>query len=371
MRKLFAILAIVICCAFIFGPSGHAASNVIKIGAVQPLSGNLAVYGQGFKMAIDLAVDEINAHGGINGKKLKVIYEDGKGTAKDSVAAVRKLIDIDKVPIILGPAASTNFLAVAPICESAHVVLIGAESASPAITKAGEYIFRVFPSDKLQGKGVADLVIKLGYKKVPVLYINNDWGKGLKDEFVKNFTKEGGKVLAEVPYDQGKTDYRAQLLKIKELHPKAAVALVYVKDGAVIFKQAYELGINTQWITGSAAKSGKLIKLAGKAVEGLIGTYPAFSTDSPQYKHFVALWKKKYGNKKIGIFAEYNYDMVHLVAKAIAKGGTTPDGIRKALFEVSEGYKGVTGDKTFDANGDVGSSYGVWMIKNGKVITKK
>ncbi len=370
MKKIIVFVAIVVSAVLFLAQAGMS-SGTIKIGAVQPLSGNLAVYGQGFKMAIDLAVDEINANGGIKGKKLEVIYEDGKGTAKDSVAAVRKLIDVDKVPVILGPAASTNFLAVAPICERAHVVLIGAESASPAITKAGDYIFRVFPSDKLQGKGVADLVIKLGYKKVPVLYINNDWGKGLKDEFVKNFTKKGGKILSEIPYDQGKTDYRAQLLKIKQLHPKAAVALVYVKDGAVIFKQAYELGIQTQWITGSAAKSGKLIKLAGKAVEGLIGTYPNFSTTSPQYKHFVALWKKKYGDKKIGIFAEYNYDMVHLVAKAIAKGGTTPDGIRKALYEVSKGYKGVTGDKTFDANGDVGSAYGVWMVKDGKIVTRK
>jgi len=122
----------------------------------------------------DKTVAEINANSGIKGNKLEVIYEDGKGTAKDSVAAVRKLIDIHKVPVILGPAASTNFLAVAPICESAHVVLIGAESAAPAISKAGEYIFRVFPSDKLQGKGVAQLVNKLGYKEVPVLYINND-----------------------------------------------------------------------------------------------------------------------------------------------------------------------------------------------------
>lgn len=369
MKRFVALVALIVC-VFLFAQIS-AAGSPIKIGAAQPLSGNLAVYGEGFKMALDLAVDEINANGGVKGKKLVVIYEDGKGTAKDSVAAVRKLIDIHKVPVIFGPAASTNFLAVAPICESTHTVLIGAESASPAISKAGKYIFRVFPSDKLQGRGVAELVEKLRYKEVPVIYINNDWGKGLKDEFVKNFTKKGGKVLAEIPYDQGKTDYRAELLKIKQLHPKAAVALVYVKDGAVIFKQAYELGIKTQWIAGSAAKSGKLVKLAGKAVEGLVGTYPNFSTSSPQYKHFVALWKKKYGDKKIGIFAEYNYDMVHLVAKAIAKGGITSDGIRKALYEVSKGYKGVTGDKTFDANGDVGSSYGVWMIKDGKIITKR
>jgi ABC-type branched-subunit amino acid transport system substrate-binding protein len=369
MGRKFMTFAAAVCIAFFF--AGASRAGTIKIGAVQPLSGNLAVYGQGFKMAIDLATAEINSKGGISGKKLEIVYEDGKGTAKDSVAAVQKLIDINKVPLILGPAASTNFLAVAPICERAHVVLIGAESASPAITRAGAYIFRVFPSDKLQGKGVAELVEKLGYKEVPVLFINNDWGKGLKDVFVADFTKKGGKVLAEIPYDQGKTDYRAQLLQIKRFKPKAAVALVYVKDGAVIFKQAYELGIKTQWIAGSAAKSGKLVKLAGKAVEGLTGTYPAFSNTSPAYKAFAAAWKKKYGDKKIGIFAEYNYDMVHLVAKALAKGGSTADGIRKALYEVSKGYVGVTGDKTFDSNGDVGSAYGVWSVKGGKIISKR
>jgi ABC-type branched-subunit amino acid transport system substrate-binding protein len=348
------------------------AAETIKIGAVFPLSGNIAVYGEGFKKAVDLAVAEINQMGGIHGKPLEIIYEDNKSTAKDSVSAIRKLINVHKLPIIFGPAASSNFLAVCPIAEENKVVLIGAESAAPAITQAGEYIFRVFPSDTLQGKGVAELVRYLGYKEVPVMYINNDWGLGLKDVFVENFTKTGGNVMDEIPYTEGKTDYRTELIRATKGSPKAIVNLTYIKEGSVIFKQAYELGIEVQWIAGSAAKSPKLVELAGKTVEGLIGTYPTFSIDTPQHRAFQKAWAARYGKQdKIAIFAEYNYDMVMLAAKAIDRGGYTAEGIRKALYEVSEGYIGLTGEKTFDENGDVGSAYGRWTVENGKIVDYK
>ncbi|MBW1973435.1 MAG: ABC transporter substrate-binding protein [Deltaproteobacteria bacterium] len=371
MRKTGLIIIILIFITIFFSLP-LLASNTIKIGATFPLSGKLAKYGEGFKMAVDLAVEEINQKGGINGKKLEIIYEDNKSTANDSVSAIRKLINVYKLPIIFGPAASSNFLAVCPIAQANKTVLIGAESAAAAISKCGDYVFRVFPSDKLQGAGVAKLTLSLGYKEVPVMYINNDWGAGLKDVFKEKYLSEGGKITQEIPYAQGKSDYRTELIKATKNHPKAIVNLTYFNEGAIMFKQAYQMGIKTQWIVGSAAKSPKLIELAGKrAVEGIIGTYPTFSHDTPQYKHFLEAWKKKYHTTKIPIFAEFNYDMTNLAAKAIAKGGYTADGIKKALFEVSKGYIGVTGDKTFDKNGDVGSEYGRWTIKDGKIVDLK
>ena len=126
-----------------------------------------------------------------------------------------------------------------------------------------------------------------------------------------------------------------------------------------------------EWIAGSAAKGPKLVELAGKAVEGIIGTYPVVSQETNEYKAFKAAFKKKYGDDKIPIFGEYNYDMVYITAKAIGKGGTTSDGIRKALFEVARGYRGVTGDKTFDQDRGVGAEYGVWTIKDGLITDYK
>jgi len=250
-------------------------------------------------------------------------------------------------------------------------VMLSAQGAAPNLTKAGEYIFRVFPSDVLQGKGISDLCVRLNYKEVPIMYVNNDWGLGLKNVFVENFKKTGGKVTDEIPYDEGKTDYRTELIRATKGNPRATVNLTYIKEGAVMFKQAYEMGIKTQWICGSAAKAPKLVELAGKAVEGIIGTYPVFSQETKEYKAFRAAWKKKYGDEKIPIFGEYNYDMVFVTTKAIENGGYTSEGIRKALFEVGRGYRGVTGDKTFDAERGVGSEYGVWTVKDGQIVDYK
>jgi branched-chain amino acid transport system substrate-binding protein len=123
-----------------------------------------------------------------------------------------------------------------------------------------------------------------------------------------------------------------------------------------------------QWLMGSASKSPKLVELAGESAEGIIGTYPTFSQETPQYKHFKEAWEKKYPGKKIPIFGEYNYDMVHLTAKALktTKSMSAKD-IRQAMIQVSKGYMGVTGDKSFDENGDVGAVYGKWTVKGGKI----
>jgi ABC-type branched-subunit amino acid transport system substrate-binding protein len=348
-----------------------SAQETFKIGAAIALSGSIAVYGEGFKKCIDLAVEEINGAGGIRGKKIEIIYEDNKSTPKDCVTAVRKLITVDKVPVLFGPAGSSNFMAAAPVAQESKVVMISAQGAAPNLTKAGEYIFRVFPSDILQGKGTSDLCIRLGYKEIPIMYVNNDWGLGLKNALVENFKKAGGRVTDEIPYDEGKSDYRAELIRATKDNPRAVVNLTYIREGAVMFKQAYEMGIKTQWICGSAARAPKLVELGEKAVEGIIGTYPFVSHETKEFKAFLAAYKKKYGDDKIPIFGDYNYDMVYIAAKAIEKGGYTPDGIRKALFEVARGYRGVTGDKTFDQDRGVGAEYGVWTIKDGQITDYK
>ena len=370
MRRMVSLILVLIG-TFSLSISLATAQETYKVGAAFALSGSIAVYGEGFKKVIDMAVEEVNASGGIKGKKVEIVYEDNKSTPKDCVTAVRKLITVDKVPVLFGPAGSSNFMAAAPVAQENKVVMLSAQGAAPALTKAGEYIFRVFPSDILQGKGVSELCVRLGYKDVPVMYVNNDWGLGLKNSFVENFRKAGGRVTDEIPYDENKSDYRAELIRATKGTPKGTVNLTYIKEGAVMFKQAYEMGIKTQWICGSAARAPKLVELAGKAVEGIIGTYPFVSHETKEYKSFLAAYKKKYGDDKIPIFGDYNYDMVFITAKAIEKGGYTPDGIRKALFEVAKGYRGVTGDKTFDQDRGVGAEYGEWTIKDGKIVDYK
>ncbi len=361
-------IAVAVFALSFFALSGLCLAGEVSVGAVTPLTGKLAVYGEGFQQAMLLAAEEVNAAGGINGKKMKIVFEDNNSSSKGSVSAIRKLITVDKLPVIFGPAASSNFLAVCPIAQKNKRILLGAESAAAAISKCGSYVFRVFPSDLLQGKGVAELTDSLGYREVVLTYVNNDWGVGLAEVFKAEFTRGGGKILDEIAHDEGKTDYRSEILRIRRHNPKAVVNLTYIKEGGTMLKQAYETGFDVKWLMGSAAKSPKMIKLAGKAAEGVVGTYPTFSQETSQHKVFKAAWEKKYPGKKTPIFGEYNYDMVKLTALALAAADSeNPDHIRDALMRVSQGYKGTTGDKSFDESGDVGAAYGRWMVKDGKI----
>ncbi len=357
-------LVIEICVIAVIGLSPALAAEV-KVGAVTPLTGKLSVYGEGFQRAMLLALEEVNAEGGINGSPMQIVFEDNNSTSKGSVSAIQKLITIDKLPVIFGPAASSNFLAVCPIAQQNRIILIGAESAAAEITNCGSYVFRVFPSDKLQGIGVAELTSAMDYKEVVLTYINNDWGVGLAQVFKERYLDDNGKILDEIAHDEGKTDYRSEILRIRKSNPKAVVNLTYIKEGATILKQAYESGLKVQWLMGSAAKSPKLVELAGEAAEGVIGTYPTFSQDTKPYKAFEAAWEKKYPDQKLPIFGEYNFDMVRLTAKALRiTRSMDPEELRRALMEASKGFMGATGDKTFDENGDVGAAYGRWTVKD-------
>lgn len=356
----------IVCTALLCLFAGTAAAGTVKIGAVQPLSGKMSVYGEGFQRAINLAVEEVNSAGGIKGQDLEIVYEDNLSTAQGSVSALQKLISIEKLPTVIGPAASSNFLATCPIAEREKTVFIGAESAASDISNCGSYVFRVFPSDMLQGIGVAELAEELGYKEVALTYINNDWGVGLANVFKEKYK---GKIVEEFTYDEGKADYRSEILRLKKSNPAAVVNLTYIKEGGTMLKQAHEMKFNPQWLLGSAAKSPKLVELAGEAAEGIIGTYPTFSKTSGLYEHYKAAFAKKYPDQKLPIFGEYNYDMIHLLAKALNNADDlTADSIRASLITASKGFEGVTGDKSFDENGDVGASYGRWTVKDGIII---
>jgi branched-chain amino acid transport system substrate-binding protein len=371
MKRFALILSVFSLLVCFFVAPIWAAENV-KIGAAFALSGSIAVYGEGFKKCVDLAVEEINAKGGISGKKIEIVYEDNKSNPKDCVSAVRKLITVDKVPVLFGPAGSSNFMATAPVAQESKVVMLSAQGTAEKLTQAGPFIFRIIPSNSKQGQRLAKLAFEMGYRQLPVMYINNDWGLDLKDGFVDSFKKMGGVVTDIIPFDEKKTDYRTELLRANKDNPKAIVNLTYINEGAVQFKQAFETGIKTQWLCGSAARAPKMVELAGKAAEGVMGTYPSVPQDTKEFKAFKAAYQKKYGDDKIPIFGDYNYDMVYLTARAVEKGGYTAEGIRAALPAAAKDYKGVTGDKTFDeSRGMEHADIGIWIVKDGKIEDHK
>ena len=369
MQKGLLVIALAI--ILVFGViTTSIAEEVYKIGAILPLSGDAAQYGEWGKRGISLAVDEINSKGGINGKKIEVVYEDDAAEPKRGVSAVNKLINVDKVKVIIGPIPSTVTLAVAPICEKAKVVIMSSSS-SPAITKAGDYIFRNWPSDDFEGSAMANYVIKKKYRNVAILHINNEYGLGVASVFKTEFSKQGGKVLITETYKQGISDMRPQLIKIKKYNPEAIYLVGHAKENGHVVKQARELNIKAQILGTVGIEGPDLINIAGDSAEGLVYTAPAFDPDShdPTVKAYQQEYMKKFG-KKSEIFAATTYDATKIMALMIGKTGYNPDAIKDGLYKLKD-YPGVSGKTNFDRNGDVIKSVMFKTVKNKQFVPIK
>lgn len=345
------------------------APETIKIGAILPLTGEAAQYGQWAKEGIDLALEEVNNQGGINGRQLEVIYEDDQANPKVGVSAMNKLVNVDKVPVVIGALPSSVTLAIAPIAESSKTVIISPGSSSPEITKAGDYVFRNWPSDIFEGRTMADFVVKnLNLKKVAIFHINNDYGLGVKNVFEDRFEGLGGTVSIVDTFEQGATDFRTPLTKISKTNSEAVYMPGHVKELAHILKQAKELGIKAKFLSTVGLEGEELIKIAGDAAEGVIYTAPAFDPKSADQTvaEYQAAYKAKYG-KLSEAFGAHGYDTLKLVVLAIKRGGYSAEGIKNALYNIKN-YPGVSGETTFDENGDVAKPAMVKVVKNGQFV---
>ena len=344
-------------------------SEEIKIGAILPLTGEAAKYGEDAKLGIDLAVEEINAAGGIKGKKIQVVYEDSQAAPSQGVAAIQKLVTVDKVPVIIGAMASSVTLAIAPIAEENKVVLLSPASTAPQITEAGDYIFRNEVSDAYGGKAQAELTWdELGIRNVAILYINNDYGVGTIDTFKKNFESYGGNITAIEVFEQGATDFRTQLTKIKDSNPDA-IFLVGYKEVILILKQAKELGIETQILSSTMFEDPEILEKVGDLAEGVIYVYYGGfdpESDEEQVETFISDLAEKYGREP-GHYTAESYDAMKLISVAIEKGGYNSEEIKNALYDIKD-YQGLAGSISFDENGDVIKLVTLKTVKDGKFV---
>lgn len=340
----------------------------IKIGAILPLTGEGAKYGQSAKRGIELAIKEINSSGGIHGKNISVVFEDSLMDPKQGVSAIRKMIGVNKVPVIIGAMASSVTLAVAPIAEKNKVVLLSPVSSTPALTEAGDYIFRNTYSDTYEGSRMGSYVYRqLNYKRVGMLHVNNDYGVGLTRTFREVFTGLGGIITAEEAYDSDSSDFKSQLHKIKESDPNAIYLVGYTEMGQVL-KQVKELGIVASFMSCIMFEDPKILEIAGAAAEGVIYAYPAYDTGSDQenVSTFVKSFKAQY-DLLPDIYAASSYDAATILASAMRRGGISAEQIRDALYSIRD-FPGVTGKTTFDEKGDVEKSIGIKKVRNGTFI---
>ena len=347
---------------FLTNKSGGAASETgpIKIGFIGPLTGDGTAIGTASMNAFQLAVADINDKGGINGRQLEVVYEDGKCNAGAALGAANKLINADHVSVIAGAACSTETSAFAPSAMQAKIPVLSYCSSAPTLSKTGKYFFRNYPSDAYQGKFAANYLYNtLKARKVAVLYHISDYGTGIKDVFEQEFKTLGGEIVAEEGTVQTATDYRTQLSKIKSANPDYIFSATYPQGGTAMLKQAKELAIKTKFLGSDAWGDNKLWADVSGLGEDLLYTNPKVNSSDDFRTKLLA----KTGGKEIPLCAPQAYDAAYILAGALKSSGTDPDKFADALRATK--YDGVSGHIEFDQNGDlVGASYVVMRIAN-------
>lgn len=322
-------------------------SNTIKLGSIGPLSGGVAVYGTEARNAIELAVEEINAAGGVNGQNFELISEDDEGNPEKSVSAYKKLVTKDGVKLIVGSLTSGCTLAITPLAQAQKVVLVAPAATNPAITDAGDYIFRACYTDPFQGTvGAKFAAENLGTKRAAILYdVGNDYSVGLTDNFVKKFTEEGGEIVAKESYTTGDKDFNAQLTKIKNANPDVVYLPDYYGTVALISKQLRAQGITTPTV-GPDGWDGLAEGAGDELLNGFYSNHYASDSSDEKVQKFAAAYKAKFGTAPTS-FAALAYDSVYMIKDAIAAAGSAePDKVRDALEKTTGDY--VTGHMTFD-----------------------
>jgi len=366
MRRIFALCLIML---MAFAGKAFAADDTVRIGVFLPLTGQNAFGGQLELEGVQMAFKEV---GTILGKKIELFVVDNKSDKVESANAVKRLIDKEKVHAIIGTYGSSLAMAGGEVSEKAGIPQVGTSCTNPLVTQGKKYIFRVCFIDPYQGAGAATYAFKsLGLKKAALLVdVANDYSVGLANYFKKSFGKLGGEIVTTLNYQSGDQDFTAQLTKIISLKPDVLFIPSYFAEGAIIMKQAQELGATFKIMGGDAMDNPKITEIGGKAVEGFVHTTfpydPSMKDMNPMAKKFTEDWKKIHPGKDPNVNAALGYDAYMIILDAITRAGKVePEAITKALAE-TKGFVGVTGATTINASHDAEKPVGLVLIKDGK-----
>jgi branched-chain amino acid transport system substrate-binding protein len=355
-------------------PACKQEAKIYRLGAVLPLTGSMEAYGRNVKNGLILALDEINAAGGIKrkgeseGKNIDIIFEDDGTDEKQAVAKAQTLIKTAKVPIIIGGVTSSSALALAPVCEAEKVVLLSPTASSPKLSGAGQYVFRNYPSDALEGKVMAEYAVRrMNVRDVAIFYIDNEYGQGLMNVFKERFTGLGGNIQMEHSYPPGTAAFTAPVKELKANPPDGIYVIGYYTEIANILKEINKQKVESKIISVEGLVQPMVLETAADVVEGVIYPQPHYNPESPDPKiqEFVKAYRAKF-NTKPDIDAAFAYDALRIVAKAIEQSASYPVDLRDRIADVS--MRGIIGDISFDSNGDVDIRPEIFQIKGGKFV---
>lgn len=381
MRKLWLILSVAALSALLLGcppkegsgAAGGGTTGDILVGEYGSLTGAQATFGTSTHQGIVLAIEEVNAAGGIKGRKIKVLTEDDQSKQEEAANAVTKLISQNGVLAVLGEVASSASMAAAPICQSNKVPMITPSSTNDDVTKKGDYIFRVCFIDSYQGENMAKYVAQqLHVKRAAILTdVKSDYSTGLTKVLESTFTSLGGQIVGKQSYANGDSDFRSQLTAVKGANPQVIFIPGYYTDIGQIAIQARDLGMTMPLVGGDGWESPKLIEIGGKALEGCYYSNHYFYGDpSPVVRNFVQRYKDRYGATPDAL-AALGYDAMKVLGDAMKRAKKLDGPSLRDAIAATKDFSGVTGAITIGPERNaMGKKLVIEEIRNGQLTLK-
>jgi len=348
------------------GPSGTA--REIIIGEYASLTGTTATFGTSTHRGVQLAIDAANASGGVNGARLRLLTEDDASKPDVARTVVTKLVTQDRAVAVLGEVASTRSLAAAPVCNQYQVPMITPSSTNPEVTKKGEYIFRVCFTDDFQAAVVAHFAFDQGYRRVALFKdIKNDYSMAFAANFASEFKRIGGTVVGEQVFQEGDTDFKAQLTDLKAASPDAVLVPGYYSEVGTIARQARDVGLAVPLVGGDGWDSPSLLPGAGgpgAALEGCFFSNHFFSTEISEKptQDFIKSFKARYGVNPDAL-AALGYDAARLLVDALKRCGKVDGPALRDAIAATKDFPGVTGKITLDKNRNARKAALILQIK--------
>ena len=365
MNRLRLIATILGCVAAALGIA--RAAEPIKIGEIQPLTGKEAAFGQSAHKGVEIALEEINARGGLLGRPLVMATEDNQSKPGDSATIARKLISRDKVVAVISGGTSSSCLEIAPICQTTRIPFVATTATNPEVTEKRNYAFRVCFIDPFQGGVLAKFAREtLKAKRVALLTsVSSSYSVGLSKVFRERFIALGGEIAVEQKYGEGDKDFRAQLTAIRAAAPDVIATTGNYTEGALICKQARDLGFTGPIVAGDGWEAPELIEIGGAAVNGsyYCSHYSSEST-APEVQAFVKKFRAKNAETPDSM-APLAYDAVMVLAEAITRAGTTDGPKLRDALAATKNFPGVTGRTTIDDQRNASKPAVILAVKNG------
>lgn len=352
--KLYSKLAAVLMAVLILGSvlTGCGSSeDTVDLVLAAPLTGSMAQWGQSLKNACQLAVDQWNAKGGVLGKQITIAFEDDQGDPTEAASVAQKIVARDMYEGVIGHFTTSGTLAASPTYQSAGLPEIAIASTNPGSTDAGDYIFRVNPTNTAQGRGIANWTVGMGAKKIAIFYVNNDYGKGMFEIASAALEETDAELVYSAAISaEGEDDYSVILTNVRDNGADALILLNYYADNAKIVMQMDTLGLDVLTVSSDGAYSPDFVKIAGDSAEGVyVATWFHPETENPVTQQFLTDYLAAFEIES-DTWAPYAYDAVNIMLTAIQEAGSTDRAAIKDKLTATTNYNGVTGNITFDAD---------------------